>query len=173
MLFRSKEQYTVWSVAVMEHLGWLTPAPADQVDTLIEETYSDASAISAQGRQAYAALLYHNLLTIDSIEGGDGDARLSKPQDTVTREIAMEYLWILARRVPAYPTELAEQYGFAGQMPVIDGSTSTLPITESIYSALFTNGTQHPQYPNGHSKTQASYERLIREIGRASCRERV
>lgn len=51
----TKEQYTVWSVAVMEHLGWLTPAPADQVDTLIEETYSDASAISAQGRQAYAA----------------------------------------------------------------------------------------------------------------------
>ena len=163
----TKEQYTVWSVAVMEHLSWLTPAPADQVDTLIEETYSDASAISAQGRQAYAALLYHNLLTIDSIEGGDGDARLSKPQDTVTREIAMEYLWILARRVPAYPTELAEQYGFAEQMPVIDGSTSTLPITESIYSALFTNGTQHPQYPNGHSKTQASYEPLIR--GEADC----
>ena len=52
-------------------------------------------------------------------------------------------------------------------MPVIDGSTSTLPITESIYSALFTNGTQHPQYPNGHSKTQASYERLIR--GEADC----
>ena len=28
----TKEQYTVWSVAVMEHLGWLTPAPAVVLD---------------------------------------------------------------------------------------------------------------------------------------------
>ena len=46
-------------------------------------------------------------------------------------------------------------------MPSIDGSTSTLPITQAVYNALFTNGERHPANPVTHSKSHASYERLI------------
>lgn len=46
-------------------------------------------------------------------------------------------------------------------MPIIDGSTSTLPITQAVYSALFTNGERHPANPLTHSKSHISYERLI------------
>ena len=66
------------------------------------------------------------------------------------------------RWVPCYPTEAAIQFGLDREMPVIDGSTSTYPYTQGVYSVLFTNGTAHPQFPKSHSKSFASYERLIR-----------
>ncbi|MBQ7792082.1 MAG: substrate-binding domain-containing protein, partial [Clostridia bacterium] len=60
-----------------------------------------------------------------------------------------------------FATDLAISYGFDQEMPVIDGSTSTYPFTEQVYRALFVNGTTHPNYPSKHSKSHASYERLI------------
>ena len=51
--------------------------------------------------------------------------------------------------------------GLDEEMPIIDGSTSTLPITQAVYSALFTNGDRHPANPVTHSKSHSSYERLI------------
>ena len=66
------------------------------------------------------------------------------------------------RWVPWYPAETAIQLGVDGEMPVIDGSTSTYPYTEALYHALFTNGTAHPQFPESHSKSYESYEKLIR-----------
>ena len=46
-------------------------------------------------------------------------------------------------------------------MPVVDGSTSTYPYTRAVYGALFWNYDNHPQFPESHSKSHESYERLI------------
>ena len=46
-------------------------------------------------------------------------------------------------------------------MPVIDGSTSTYPFTQAIYSHLFYNGHSHKMYPEKHSKSHTSYTKLI------------
>ena len=46
-------------------------------------------------------------------------------------------------------------------MPVIDGSTSTYPYTKAVYGAFFSNFENHPQYPESHSKSHESYQRLI------------
>ena len=57
--------------------------------------------------------------------------------------------------------EYAEEYGFDKEMPVIDGSTSTHPFTQAVYTKLFLNGPSHSMYPAKHSKSHASYQRLI------------
>lgn len=46
-------------------------------------------------------------------------------------------------------------------MPIVDGSTSTYPYTRAVYGALFWNYDNHPQFPESHSKSHESYERLI------------
>ena len=43
----------------------------------------------------------------------------------------------------------------------MDGSTSTYPYTRMVYHALFINAERHPQYPEKHSKSYASYQKLI------------
>ena len=63
--------------------------------------------------------------------------------------------------IPVYPSKAAIAYGFDTAMPAVDGSTSTLPVTEAVYLKLFSNANRHPARPAGHSKTHASYERLI------------
>ena len=46
-------------------------------------------------------------------------------------------------------------------MPIIDGSTSTYPFTENLYSTLFSNGYKHPDRPEAHSKSHVTYQKLI------------
>lgn len=79
----------------------------------------------------------------------------------VTRLEAINFLEEALHFLPYYPNETAIQWGFGGEMPVIDGSTSTYPYTKTLYDALFFNGENHPQYPDAHSKSHESYERLI------------
>ena len=49
-----------------------------------------------------------------------------------------------------YANDIAMYYGFDKEMPVIDGSTSTYPFTESVYGAMFSAYSAHPQYPKKH-----------------------
>ena len=44
---------------------------------------------------------------------------------------------------------------------VLYGSTSTYAITQNIYRAYYKNYENHPAFPKAHSKTVASYKRLI------------
>lgn len=59
------------------------------------------------------------------------------------------------------PTQAAIDWGFDETMPIVDGSTSTYPYTRAVYGALFWNYDNHPQFPESHSKSHESYERLI------------
>lgn len=84
-----------------------------------------------------------------------------KPQNAATRHYAAQLLNNVRGICQLYPSEAAVFYGFDKEMPVIDGSTSTYPFTEAVYENLFFNGRSHVQFPKKHSKSHASYERLI------------
>lgn len=84
------------------------------------------------------------------------------PQQLITRWQAAQTLDYTRTGRLVYPTKLALQYGFDKEMPVIDGSTSTYPFTTAIYHNMFSNGWLHEDMPKGHSKSHASYQRLIR-----------
>lgn len=84
-----------------------------------------------------------------------------RPQKAATRHYIARLLNGVQGICQLYPSEAAVFYGFDREMPVIDGSTSTYPFTEAVYENLFFNGRSHVQFPKKHSKSHASYERLI------------
>ncbi len=84
-----------------------------------------------------------------------------KPQTEATRLYVARLLNNVRGVCQLYPSEIAIQYGFDKEMPVIDGSTSTHPFSQTVYSTLFLNGYTHELYPHKHSKSHASYQRLI------------
>ena len=86
--------------------------------------------------------------------------RVLVPQQNATRYDVADMLNTIANQCQVYPSKAAEEYDFDKEMPVIDGSTSTYPFTNSVYS-LFHNGVNHPSKPRKHSKSHESYKRLI------------
>lgn len=84
-----------------------------------------------------------------------------KPRETATRIYIARLLNNVRGICQLYPSKEAIAYGFDCEMPIIDGSTSTYPFTEAVYGNLFLNGRSHTLFPNKHSKSHASYERLI------------
>ena len=120
----------------------------------------DADRISDWARDAYAMLGNYVETDVDNTDS-ENPKRIINPQKSATRYDVASLLYNLALRCQVYPSQLAEQFGFDGGMPVIDGSTSTYPFTEAVYGNLFSNGTLHPQKPDKHSKSHTSYQRLI------------
>ncbi len=84
-----------------------------------------------------------------------------KPQQAATRYEVAELLDNATTSCQIYPSQLATDWGFDKAMPIIDGSTSTYPFTTSVYQKLFYGGYAHRQMPEKHSKSHASYQRLI------------
>jgi len=91
----------------------------------------------------------------------ENPVRVLNPQKAATRFDVAYTLNNVSKSCQLYASDLAVQYGFDKEMPVIDGSTSTYPFTQSVYTQLFCNGASHEQYPASHSKSHASYQRLI------------
>ena len=91
----------------------------------------------------------------------DNPVRVINPQKYATRYDIAYTLDNAINTCQLYASELAVKYGFDKNMPSIDGSTSTYPFTESVYTQLFYNGSVHNQFPYTHSKSHASYKRLI------------
>ena len=87
--------------------------------------------------------------------------RLLNPQKDATRYDVAYILDNCTDRCQLYPSDIAVHFGFDKEMPVIDGSTSTFPFTESVYTMLFYNGMSHEKAPVKHSKSHVSYQRLI------------
>ena len=126
--------------------------------------------ISSWAKSAYesfGSLIPVAMLTEVQAPGADDPTYLgpylyyAEPQKSSTRLESAELIDACIRWLPVYPTAAAREAGLDEEMPIIDGSTSTLPITQAVYSALFTNGDRHPANPVTHSKSHASYERLI------------
>lgn len=90
-----------------------------------------------------------------------------RPQLALTREEIGDvlYLWMrefMRNNSPSIARDIAIEFGLDKEMPIIDGSTSTYPITQEIYGGLFLNAKNHPEFPAKHSKTTNAYKRLIR-----------
>lgn len=164
----TRAEFTVLLARALSFVGWLDiPAEGDLSGTGL----MDAESVPSWAAGAYQALFACNPGIAPVTEKPTGayyweDATVlgdyAEPENPITRGEAITSMNQAMRWVPCYPTEAAIQFGLDREMPVIDGSTSTYPYTQGVYSVLFTNGTAHPQFPKSHSKSFASYERLIR-----------
>ena len=163
----TRAEFTVMLARAMETVGWLDiPEDADTSALAV----ADADTIPDWAVGAYLAFQEHNRSISIVTELPTGEylwedapvlADYAQPDLAATRGEVITMTNQALRWLPWYPTETAIQLGFDREMPVIDGSTSTYPYTQGLYSALFTNYTSHPQYPESHSKSHESYERLI------------
>ena len=120
-------------------------------------------AISAYGTmKTYGTTDYVGVEDEEGIEYGNDDYYfLAKPKDAASRFFASYVALDGCDMLQNYPSQTAISLGFDKEMPKIDGSTSTYPFTEAVYGNLFYGGYSHPEMPKKHSKSHASYERLI------------
>ena len=157
----SRAAFTTLLYNAFHFLGW-----ADFDEEALD--FLDADAIPAWAREAYQALTPVGLVprpneeVEPSWEDGPPIQRyFACPEAPMTREEGCDLIDQARRRLPCYPRPLAVEWGFDEAMPVIDGSTSTYPYTQALYSILFSNSTRHPQFPVAHSTSYASYENLM------------
>ena len=161
----TRAELTVLLARAMEAVGWLElPEAADRSALGLE----DAAEIPDWALGTYLVLaeentgIYTRRYTGEvSAEGYPVEAASAEPGKAATRGEMISLLYDMLRWLPVYPTDTAITWGFDEAMPEIDGSTSTYPYTSGLYSALFANYSRHPQFPESHSKSYESYERLI------------
>ena len=142
-------------------LGWLP-------STTFEARFDDWDEIPAWAQDDYRDLDAYSI-AVTTMEYGDtpdenGDIEttmLAEPNKPLLRSEMIEFLYHGLLFLPCYPTETAIAWGFHTDMPVIDGSTSTYPYTTTLFGTLFFNYTGHPAFPESHSKSYYSYDRLI------------
>ncbi len=124
------------------------------------ENNADKHKISDWAKDAYE-YIGRNFASDADTTDPENPVRLLNPQKAATRGDVAYILNNTQRDCQLYSSDLANRFGFDKEMPVIDGSTSTYPFTQVVYYTLFSNGEAHPQFPRNHSKSHASYQRLI------------
>ena len=128
------------------------------------ENIVDKENISDWAKEAYDFIGYNYIADYSTdTENIDWEnpQQFLYPQKAATRAEVAYILNNVQDECQMYVTELAQMFGFDKEMPIIDGSTSTYPFTQVVYNVLFRNGQTHPQFPQSHSKSHASYQRLI------------
>lgn len=149
----SREEFVVMAARAAELAGLGYPGDANM-------NSADSDKISDWAREAYSKLGNYVETDADSSDA-ENPVRIINPQKNATRYDVASLLFNLQLRCQVYPSQLAEQFGFDKAMPLIDGSTSTYPFTEAVYGNLFSNGLLHPDMPDKHSKSHATYQKLI------------
>ena len=124
------------------------------------ENYVDKEKISDWAKDAYEYIGRNKVSDYDDTDS-ENPVRLLNPQQAATRSDVAYILNNTQDDCQLYPSAAALNFGFDKEMPTIDGSTSTYPFTQAVYGALFCNGPTHEKFPYKHSKSHASYERLI------------
>lgn len=160
----TRGEITVMLARAMKAIGWLSDgtgtaadlalADADQIPDWALESYLTFAPYSSVGIFSYQE-------TGEMDEFGPVQEAVSEYAKGATRGEVIEMVYNSIRLIPVYPTQIAIDWGFDEEMPVIDGSTSTLPYTNAVYGAMFSNYYNHPAIPKKHSKSYYSYERLI------------
>ncbi len=150
---------------------WIAGFGKENVSATTEQIRSslnfyDVDKVEGWALSAYDALDTYNVFdTIFAdelgIETSDGVLYNLSPNKVATRYDIANMLYRVCENYQVYPSQNAIKYGFDKQMPIIDGSTSTYPFTQNLYSQLFANGYRHPDRPEAHSKSHVSYQRLI------------
>lgn len=141
-----------------------TTVTADELKTLFN--FSDSDKISPWALSSYKTLRSFSVgewvYTGETNSAGEPiDIFITEPKKYATRFEAANMLFRVFDNYLVYPSQTAIKYGFDKEMPVIDGSTSTYPYTQAVYRNLFLGGYYHPDMPEAHSKSHASYQRLI------------
>lgn len=163
----TRGEFTVMLARAMEYVGWVTiPEDGDRSQL----TLGDADQIPDWALGAYLAFedeYSTGIYTIqgtgetDELYGEEKTQRLAQWDLGATRGEVITFMDNVRQWTTWYPKQTAIDLGFDREMPVVDGSTSTYPYTTTLYGALFTNYERHPQFPESHSKSHESYERLI------------
>ena len=162
----TREQLTAMLYRMLSDMGYIDSDAALSSD-YTEIEFDDFDKVADYAKEAYAKLSKNeyrhmfDLIENDFLDTADDEFYL-RPQNTVTRGECVEYLYDFLRdftsnNAPAIRSENAPDI----EIPVLDGSTSTYPITQNIYRAYYQNAQNHPDYPEKHSKTTNSYKRLI------------
>ena len=149
----SREEFIVMAARAVE-LAKLGYPNDDSMNSV------DSDKISDWAKEAYSMIGNYVETDVDESDP-ENPVRIINPQKIATRFEVASLLRNIAERCQVYPSELAKQFGFDKVMPIIDGSTSTYPFTNAVYNMLFKNGENHPQKPAKHSKSHATYQRLI------------
>ena len=171
----TREELVTMEYRIIKELGGNIEESAE-----MSEGYKDFDAVSDYAKSAYSAMdaseytfpSDYEIIEPYIDEYGNfyetlNDPRLLNPQSTVTRGDAAMYLDdclisdFIRNNAPAIPTDAAAAFGLDKEMPRITGSTSSYPITESLYGAMFDNYRNHPMFPKSHDKTIESYKLLI------------
>ena len=163
----SREEMT----AMIARAMWATGLQKENPDVLVSdiETYEwikDADKISDWAISAYYTMKNYAIKDMEDTEELDEEGipksvAYFNPQNAATRAEAAEMIMRARENLQVYPSKEAVKFGFDEKMPVMDGSTSTYPYTDAIYTMLFSNGYNHKNKPPKHSKSHASYEKLI------------
>lgn len=160
----TRGEITVMLARAMKSIGWI----GNGTGTAADLNVADAEAIPDWALESYLAFAPYSGVGIFSYrdteemdEFGPIQEVLAEQDKGATRSEVIQMVHSILRNVPVYPTEIAIKWGFDKEMPVIDGSTSTLPYTNAVYAAMFSNYYNHPSIPEKHSKSYYSYERLI------------
>lgn len=160
----SRAEFTTMVYRAFRAIGWARTVEGTAADLDL----TDGGSIPDWALEAYLALERCGLIStdretqeVDPTDGAPIPEYLAEPQKGATREEVIKLLEGALRYLPVYPSQEAIELGFDQAMPVIDGSTSTYPYTTALYGRFFQNYSAHPDYPEKHSKSHASYERLI------------
>ncbi len=149
----TREEVVVMVVNALKYAG-LKCAP------YAPNNVNDLDTVSSWAKDAYD-YIGNSYITDIVVDDFENPISAAYPQKEATRDDVAHIVFRTSQICQMYPSELAVEFGFDKEMPVIDGSTSTYPFTRSVYGALFYNGSSHPQYPEKHSKSHVSYQRLI------------
>ena len=159
----TREQLVAMTFRILSDMGRIEPYETE----MDFSKNKDIDKVSDYAKVAYKSLTqegYHLLVELIDHEFMDtaDDELFWYPQQSVTRIECCEFLYQFIRvffynNVPAIKRTDAPQV----EIPVLDGSTSTYQITQNIYRSYYQNYENHPDFPKAHSKTVASYKRLI------------
>ena len=149
----SREEFVVMAARAAELAGLGCPGDNNM-------NANDSDKISDWAKEAYSMIGNYVETDIDE-SNPENPVRIINPQKSMTRFEVASLLHNIETRCQVYPSSIAEEFGFDKGMPIIDGSTSTYPFTTAVYGTLFLNGDNHPQKPIKHSKSHATYQRLI------------
>lgn len=153
--FVTREEVTAMTVRALKYADLRCPDGGN-------DYIADKEEISEWAKEAYdyIGVCYIYDYSDDETDWENPKSYL-RPQKPAARAEVADLLNNACSVCQSYPSETAKNFGFDKEMPLIDGSTSAYPITQSVYESLFSFGRTHKQYPKQHSKTHSSYERLI------------
>lgn len=149
----TREEITVMIARALNYAGLKCSAKTS-------DNSVDSDKISDWAKNGYE-IIGRNYVSDADVTDPENPKRLLNPQKDATRGDIAYILNNAQDDCQLYPSPLAEMFGFNKEMPKIDGSTSTYPFTQAVYGMLFRNGQTHPEFPLKHSKSHASYQRLI------------